>query len=52
MGWVVSATPRPLYPRERPGTHCIGDWVGLMAGLDGWGKSRAYRNSIPGPSSP
>jgi hypothetical protein len=24
MGWVVNATPRPLYPREGPGTHCIG----------------------------
>jgi len=23
-GWVVSATPRPLYPRERLGTHCVG----------------------------
>jgi hypothetical protein len=23
-GWVVSLTPRPLYPRERPGTHCTG----------------------------
>jgi len=22
MGWVVNATPQPLYPRERPGTHC------------------------------
>jgi hypothetical protein len=21
-GWVVSTTRRPLYPRERPGTHC------------------------------
>jgi len=20
--------PRPLYPRERPGTHCIGGWGG------------------------
>jgi hypothetical protein len=20
-GWVVSLTPRPRYPRERPGTH-------------------------------
>ena len=39
MGWVVNATPRPLYPRERPGTHCIGDWVGLRAGLDRCGKS-------------
>ena len=24
MGWVVNATSRPLYPREIPGTHCIG----------------------------
>jgi len=24
----VSATLRPLYPREWPGTHCIGDWMG------------------------
>ena len=28
MGWVVNAKLRPLYPRERPGTHCIGSWVG------------------------
>jgi hypothetical protein len=40
MGWVVNATPRPLYPLERHGTHCIGGWVGLRAGLDGCGKSR------------
>ena len=33
-------TPQPLYPRERPGTHCIGGWVGPRAGLDGCGKSR------------
>jgi len=39
MRWVVNATPRPLYPRERPGTHCIGGWVGLRDGLDGCGKS-------------
>jgi hypothetical protein len=34
--WVVSFTPRPLYPRERaPGTHCIGGWVeDPRAGLD------------------
>jgi len=24
---MVNATPRPVYPRERPGTHCIGAWV-------------------------
>jgi hypothetical protein len=28
MGLVVNATPRPLYPREWPGTHCTGGWVG------------------------
>jgi len=39
MGWVVNATPRPLNPRERPGTHCIGGWVGPRARLDGYGKS-------------
>ena len=26
-GWVVNETPRPLYPRKRPGTHCIGSWA-------------------------
>jgi hypothetical protein len=40
MGWVVNATPRPLYPRERLSTNCIGGWVGPRAGLDGCGKSR------------
>ena len=40
MGWVVNATPRPLYPQERPGTHCTGGWLGPSAGLDGYGKSR------------
>ena len=49
-GWVVSTTPRPLYPRKRPGTHCTGGWVGPRAGLDGCGKSRPHRDSIPGPS--
>jgi hypothetical protein len=51
-GWVVSTTPRPLYPRERPGTHCTGGWVGPRAGLDVWEKSRLHRDSIPVPSSP
>jgi hypothetical protein len=27
-------------PWERPGTHCIGGWVGVWTGLDGCGKSR------------
>ena len=51
MGWVVNATPRPFYPRERPGTNCTGGWVGPRAGLDGCGKSRPHRQSIPGRSS-
>jgi hypothetical protein len=50
--WVASTTPRPLYPRERPGTHCIGDWVGPRAGLDWCEKSRPYRDSIPGSFRP
>jgi len=50
MGCVVNATPRSLYPRDRPGTHCIGEWVGSRAGLDGCAKSRFHRDSIPGPS--
>jgi hypothetical protein len=40
------------FPRERPGAHCTGGWVGPRAGLDRCGKSRPHRNSIPGPSSP
>jgi len=36
---VANATPRPLYPPERPGTHCIGRWVGSRTGTDGCGKS-------------
>ena len=27
MGWVVTATSRPLHPREYPGAHCLGGWV-------------------------
>jgi hypothetical protein len=26
-GCVFNPTPRALYPRERPSTHCIGGWV-------------------------
>jgi len=40
MGWVVNDAPRPLYLRERPGTHCTEGWVGPRAGLDRCGKSR------------
>jgi hypothetical protein len=37
MGWVDNATRRWLYPRERPGTHCIGGWVGRQ---DRYGRVR------------
>jgi hypothetical protein len=36
----VNDTPRPLYPRKRPGTQCIGGSVGTSAGLDRCRKSR------------
>ena len=39
MGWVVNATPRPLYPRERAGTHCTEGLLGPRTGLDGCGIS-------------
>jgi hypothetical protein len=33
MGWVVSATPWPLYPiGKRANTYSTGDWVGPRAG--------------------
>jgi hypothetical protein len=37
---------------SRPGTHCTGGWVGNSAGLEGCGKPRPHRDSIPVPSSP
>jgi len=44
--WVVNATPGPLYPQERPGTHCMGGWVEQGPVWMGVG------NSIPGPVQP
>jgi len=32
--------PAALPPGKRPGTHCIGGWVGSRAGMDWCGKSR------------
>jgi hypothetical protein len=53
--WGGWSTPHPaaLPPGRRLGTHCVGGWVGPMAGPN-WsrGKSRPHGNSIPGPSSP
>jgi hypothetical protein len=42
MLWVVNATPRPLYPRERPGTHCIRGRMDPRTGLN-----RCAENRIP-----
>ena len=49
--WVVNATPRPLYSRERLVINCTGDRIGSRAGRDGCGKSHPHRDSNPGPSS-
>ena len=49
--WSMSRLGR-FYLQERPGTHCIGGWVGPRAGLYGCGKSHPHRDLIPGPSSP
>jgi hypothetical protein len=43
--------PVALPPGNRPGTHCMGGWVGPRDGLDWCGKSRPHRDSILGPSS-
>jgi len=40
-----------LYPRERPGTHFTGGWVGPRASLDGQ-KISSPSEFDPGPSSP
>ena len=50
--WMVNVASWPLYPRDCLGTGCIRGWLGPRACLDDFGKSRLYRDSIPGPSSP
>jgi len=42
--------PAALYPRERPGTHFKGGWVGPTANLDGQ-KISSPPGFDPGPSS-
>ena len=49
---MVSLTPWPLYPRERPGIHRIGGWVDPRAGLDGCGKSRSSLGFDPRTAQP
>ena len=61
---MVSTTPRPLYPRQRPGTHCTGGWVGpgpVWTGAENLAQTgirspdrparseSLYRLSYPGP---
>ena len=48
--WVVSSTPRPLYPRERFGTQCIGGLADVGVSLDGHGQSRPQWNSPDRPA--
>ena len=43
--------PAALYPRERPGTHFTGGWVGHRADLDGR-KISSPSGFDPGPSIP
>jgi len=43
--------PAALYPRERPGTHFAGGWVGPRAVLDRR-KISCPPGFDPGPSSP
>jgi hypothetical protein len=47
MGWVVNATPWPLYTLERAGTNYIGGWMGRRADLGRYGKPLPNRYSIP-----
>jgi hypothetical protein len=51
-GWVLNATPRPIYQQERSDTHCMGGWVEPRDGLDGCGIPCSDTDLIPGPSSP
>jgi hypothetical protein len=44
--------PAALPLGEKPGTNCIGGWVGPRASLDGCEKSRPHWDLIPGPSRP
>ena len=43
--------PAALYPRERPGTHCTGGWVGPRAGVERW-KISSPPGFDPWPSRP
>jgi hypothetical protein len=41
--WMVSSTPRPLFPgKSPPGTHWIGGWLRPTGSLDAMGKSKKF----------
>jgi len=40
-GWLVNVMPRALHLRRRPGIHWTEGFMGLGAGLDGYGRSRS-----------
>jgi len=44
----ATATHCRFTPGKKHGTHCIGDWAGPRAVLQGCGNSRLQRNSNPG----
>ena len=46
-GEVLASRPGRSLPRERPGTHCTGGWVGTRVGLDRCGKSRPPPGFVP-----
>ena len=46
LGRVVNATPWPLYPLERPSTHCIRSWGGKSEVIPFCGSSRDESNPV------
>jgi len=44
--------PTILTLGKRPAIHSTGDGVGPRSDLEGCGKPRLHRDSIPGPTSP
>jgi len=44
--------PAAIYPRKRPGTHCIGGWVETRVGLDGCGKPGFDPRTVQPVASP
>ena len=51
--WVGGQRHAPaVLTQERPGTHYTAGWVGFRVSLDGGGKLRPHRDSIPRPTRP